>query len=202
MGKGIAGLVGETHELVNVKDAYKDDRFDVMTDKLTGFSTKSILCAPVLDADVTVSVIEALNKSCDGGFDEEDIFILRTICDELRSPLRRAAAEEAFKQRAAATDSEFGYLQQFTAHAHRATTVEPQSARYHEDLASDDVQISTWEWDVLTCNDAALLQAIGVMFTHHASLSRHECDERKRPARAGPPPRASPLARGGLFVLQ
>ena len=106
--------------------------FDVQTDKLTGFSTRSILCAPVLDAGVTVSVIEALNKEDDRGFDEEDVFILKTICDELRGPLRRAAAEEAFKQRAAATDSEFGYLQQFTSAAARRGTVDAvQSARYH-----------------------------------------------------------------------
>ncbi|KAH8072528.1 3',5'-cyclic-nucleotide phosphodiesterase [Aureococcus anophagefferens] len=166
MGKGIAGIVqGGTR-----------------TDKLTGFSTRSILCAPVLDAGVTVSVIEALNKEDDRGFDEEDVFILKTICDELRGPLRRAAAEEAFKQRAAATDSEFGYLQQFTSAAARRGTVDAvQSARYHgEGLDADDRVIATLEWDALAVSEQSLYQAITVVvFAHHASLSRHDCDERK-----------------------
>lgn len=178
MGTGIAGIVGETHALINVKNAYDDERFDVQTDKLTGFSTRQILCAPVLDNDTTVSVIEALNKNDDSAFDDEDIFILRTICQELRSPLRRAAADEAFKQRAAATDSEFGYLQQFTAVASRRQSVEPQSARYHEEIGRED-GLATFDWDVLALDDAALLKTIGVMFTHHASLARHDCDERK-----------------------
>ena len=160
------GIVGEIHELINVKDAYNDARFDVQTDKLTGFSTRSILCAPVLDAGVTVSVIEALNKEDDRGFDEEDVFILKTICDELRGPLRRAAAEEAFKQRAAATDSEFGYLQQFTSAAARRGTVDAvQSARYHgEGLDADDRVIATLEWDALAVSEQSLYQAITVVF--------------------------------------
>ena len=180
MGKGIAGVVGETHQLINVKDAYSDDRFDVQTDKLTGFSTRSILCAPVLDGGVTVSVIEALNKTTTAA-DEEDVFILRTICDELRSPLRRAAAEEAFKQRAAATDSEFGYLQLFTSASERrgAQAVTTNSARDHFALLDDDKILSSLAFDVLKCNDAKLLQATTTMFEHHASLSRHDCDERK-----------------------
>lgn len=46
--RGIAGLVARTGITVNIKDAYKDSRFNKEIDQKTGFITRSILCMPIV----------------------------------------------------------------------------------------------------------------------------------------------------------
>jgi len=80
IGKGFAGHVAQTGEIVNIPDAYKDKRFNPDVDKRTGYHTKSILCAPLrtMSGDI-VGVVQVLNKK-DGGiftdFDEEMLLAL------------------------------------------------------------------------------------------------------------------------------
>jgi putative methionine-R-sulfoxide reductase with GAF domain/predicted Ser/Thr protein kinase len=62
-GRGIAGSVAATGEIVNVGDAYNDRRFDSGTDAGSGFHTVSILAAPMrTPAGEIVGVVEILNK--------------------------------------------------------------------------------------------------------------------------------------------
>ena len=71
-GRGIAGSVGRTGEIVNVADAYNDRRFDSKTDAGSGFHTVSILAAPMrTPAGEIVGVVEILNKRR-GSFTKED----------------------------------------------------------------------------------------------------------------------------------
>ena len=44
---GVAGHVVKTGETINIKDAYKDSRFNKEIDKKTGYVTKTILCMPI-----------------------------------------------------------------------------------------------------------------------------------------------------------
>mmetsp|Transcript_2078 Transcript_2078/g.3190 ORF Transcript_2078/g.3190 Transcript_2078/m.3190 type:complete len:622 (+) Transcript_2078:128-1993(+) len=99
VGQGIAGSVAYSKKAANIADAYKDNRFDQRTDMETGFRTKSVLCAPVLDCrGECVAVIQALNKKTGAQFfDDEDEFVLATLASELQRPLRRAAMEHAFR---------------------------------------------------------------------------------------------------------
>ena len=64
--------------MLNIGDASSDDRFDNTTDKETGFSTRTILCAPVVEEGRTVAVIEALNKE-EGSFDDDDVELLTAV---------------------------------------------------------------------------------------------------------------------------
>ncbi|HVE66845.1 MAG TPA: GAF domain-containing protein, partial [Thermoanaerobaculia bacterium] len=71
-GRGIAGTVARTGEIVNVADAYDDRRFDSKTDAGSGFRTNSILAAPMrTPAGEIVGVVEILNKRR-GAFTKED----------------------------------------------------------------------------------------------------------------------------------
>ena len=71
-GRGIAGSVVRTGEIVNVGDAYNDRRFDSRTDADSGFHTVSILAAPMrTPAGEIVGVVEILNKRR-GTFSKED----------------------------------------------------------------------------------------------------------------------------------
>jgi signal transduction histidine kinase/putative methionine-R-sulfoxide reductase with GAF domain len=66
-GTGLAGWVAKHGRAVNVKDAYKDPRFDASLDERTGFSTSSVLCTPLLDSRQKVlGVLQVLNSK--GGY--------------------------------------------------------------------------------------------------------------------------------------
>lgn len=60
---GVAGHAATHGVPLNVPDAYADPRFNKEVDKATGYTTKSILCMPVFDANrETVAVVQLINK--------------------------------------------------------------------------------------------------------------------------------------------
>ena len=73
LGEGIVGHVAATGEVVNVPDAYADDRFNADVDRRTGFQTRNILCMPLRRSDGSVfGVTQLLNRRADGPFDQAD----------------------------------------------------------------------------------------------------------------------------------
>ncbi len=72
LGKGIAGVVGETGQVVNIQDCYADPRFNPDFDKRTGYRTNSMLCMPMRNKDgKIVGVFQLLNKQ-GGVFSADD----------------------------------------------------------------------------------------------------------------------------------
>ena len=64
VGSGIAGMVAETGEVIDILDAYKDPRFDRNVDAQLGFKTRDIYCMPVQNRKGgTVGVLQLLNRS-------------------------------------------------------------------------------------------------------------------------------------------
>ncbi len=79
VGSGIAGRVAETGQVINLSDAYADDRFNRTIDLSTGYRTRSILCVPMRDAAGEVTgVIQALNKR-GGSFTAEEEELLLAL---------------------------------------------------------------------------------------------------------------------------
>lgn len=75
--KGLAGHVAQTGETINIKDAYKDKRFNPEVDLKTGYKTKTILCMPIKNFNQEIiGVFQVLNKF-DETFtiDDEDLLI-------------------------------------------------------------------------------------------------------------------------------
>uniref|UniRef100_A0A665UAC5 Phosphodiesterase n=1 Tax=Echeneis naucrates TaxID=173247 RepID=A0A665UAC5_ECHNA len=73
--KGIVGHVAATGQVLNIKNAYEDPRFNAEVDLITGYKTQSILCLPIKNhRDEVVGVAQAINKKCgeDGAFTEQD----------------------------------------------------------------------------------------------------------------------------------
>ncbi|HEV2063361.1 MAG TPA: protein kinase [Thermoanaerobaculia bacterium] len=63
VGRGIAGTVAKTGQIISIPDAYKDSRFDSRTDLVSGFKTRSLLCAPLrTPGGEIVGVVQLLNK--------------------------------------------------------------------------------------------------------------------------------------------
>ena len=95
LGKGIAGFVGKTGEMVNIGNAYEDDRFDDSFDQASGYRTQSVICYPVTNDDNRpIAVLQAINKKDAEtahiiSFSEEDEELCETLCAELKTLIRR-----------------------------------------------------------------------------------------------------------------
>lgn len=78
-GAGVVGWTIEHNELVNIEEAYEDDRFNPEVDRRTGYRTHTILCAPVRgQGNKVLGAVQAINKNI-GVFNEEDESLLRAF---------------------------------------------------------------------------------------------------------------------------
>lgn len=77
-GHGIAGWVCEHGETALVHDAQHDPRFYIRIDEISGFTTRSVLCIPLVSRDRIIGVIEAVNKM-QGRFNQEDQQLLEGL---------------------------------------------------------------------------------------------------------------------------
>ena len=94
MGKGIAGWVAQTGQVLNLKDAYADARFNRDWDSRSGFRTSSILCVPMRDTHGEIAgVLQALN-ALDGAFDDEDIELLLALGGQAAQAIENAMLHE------------------------------------------------------------------------------------------------------------
>jgi len=90
LGKGIAGHVAQTGEIVLIPDAYADPRFNPDVDKRTGYRTRSILCLPIRNkAGKIIATLQLLNKK-QGVFTEEDAESLLTLSGHMALALENA----------------------------------------------------------------------------------------------------------------
>jgi len=88
--KGIAGHAWKTGEVVNIADAYKDERFNPEVDKKTGYRTKSILTMPLLNLyNEIIGVFQVLNKK-DGSFTRNNEKLLSAISFIAASAIEKA----------------------------------------------------------------------------------------------------------------
>lgn len=86
--KGIVGEVFKLKKIVNVKDAYNNPNFNKSIDRQTGYETRTILSAPLLDLEKNfIGVIQVLNKK-DGTFEEIDEHIIETLSTYIASALK------------------------------------------------------------------------------------------------------------------
>jgi Nif-specific regulatory protein len=100
MDSGISGHVARTGEVVRTDDVAADPRFDRSADRVTGYTTRSMLVVPIRDdADAPVrGVLQVLNKK-QGRFDAGDERYVVALGMQLARALRlttlRAADEAA-----------------------------------------------------------------------------------------------------------
>ncbi|XP_071964651.1 probable 3',5'-cyclic phosphodiesterase pde-5 isoform X3 [Antedon mediterranea] len=71
IGKGVAGHVATSGEILNIPDAYLDDRFNRQVDIQTGYVTKSLLCMPIKIRGHIIGVVQMVNKKS-GAFTRAD----------------------------------------------------------------------------------------------------------------------------------
>lgn len=77
-GQGVGGTAVATNQITVVHDTQTDERFYPDIDKRTGVPTTSILAAPLQFHDISLGVLELVNK-VGGWFTEEDQAIAETL---------------------------------------------------------------------------------------------------------------------------
>src|SRR5205085_12277238 len=79
---GIAGAVFHKATGEIVHDAYADERSHPDVDQQTGYTTASLVCAPIRSAKgTTIGVVEMLNK-LEGAFDADDLTLLAGVTSQ------------------------------------------------------------------------------------------------------------------------
>jgi HD-GYP domain-containing protein (c-di-GMP phosphodiesterase class II) len=76
---GIAGWVARYKKPLIINDVMRHQCFDRSVDKMTGFTTKSIICAPLLVHRRLIGVIEVLNKTDGSDFSAQDLGTLTSV---------------------------------------------------------------------------------------------------------------------------
>ena len=71
-GQGIVGAAMGEKKLIRVDDVTRDARFFSQADEQTGWRTKALLAAPLLDGEECIGVIEFLNPQGRESFQRED----------------------------------------------------------------------------------------------------------------------------------
>ena len=91
---GMAGYTATTGQTLNVRDAYKDPRFNPNLDKHTHYNTTTVLCAPVINRQgEIIGVMQSINKKV-GFFTSEDEELLKAISSQVAVALENAQLYE------------------------------------------------------------------------------------------------------------
>ena len=95
-GEGIVGRSVETNAGAIVRDVAKDPDFDSSADEKSGFTTRSILCAPMSVQDQHIGAIELVNKlGGDGLFAPSDLNLLQILSSSAALAILNARMAEA-----------------------------------------------------------------------------------------------------------
>jgi putative methionine-R-sulfoxide reductase with GAF domain len=79
-GQGVIGWVVQYGEDLIVPSTDLDPRFYSGVDERTGFTTRSILCVPLLQDEQARGAMEVLNKTT-GHFSDDDVLLLQQVAD-------------------------------------------------------------------------------------------------------------------------
>ena len=109
MGQGISGAVAARGESIIENDVQGSSSFDPEMDGITGFTTRSVLCVPIISQGKVVGIIEVLNKR-EGDFSEDDRDVLHSIATSVSIALENA---RLYKETVAMADQERGIRSMF-----------------------------------------------------------------------------------------
>ncbi len=94
--QGIVGRSVQNNVAEIVRDVQNDPGFHSAVDEKTGFTTRSILCAPMSVKEERIGAIELINKSSgDGLFDHDDLHLLQAMSASAGLAILNARMAEA-----------------------------------------------------------------------------------------------------------
>ena len=99
-GKGIVGTAMRERKMIRVDDVSRDPRFFSQADEQTGWKTRALLAAPLLDGEQCIGVIEFLNPQGRECFQREDEELMEYFAGLVSAALVRIRAHDAAVERA------------------------------------------------------------------------------------------------------
>lgn len=99
LGQGIAGAVALTRAPELIADATADPRFYRDADKTTGFTTRSMLVAPLVVRDKLIGVAEVINPRGGGQFTPEELDLFSTYCRQVAVAIENARLHTVLLER-------------------------------------------------------------------------------------------------------
>lgn len=87
---GIAGSALRTGRAEKIDDAARDPRFYAEIDRLTGFTTRSLMAAPMASRGTPVGVIEVVNRRSGGVFTDDDLELLVELAKSIAVAIENA----------------------------------------------------------------------------------------------------------------
>ncbi|QDZ24404.1 cGMP-specific phosphodiesterase [Chloropicon primus] len=106
LNSGVVGAVATGCKTINIQNAYDDPRFNSEVDTQTGYTTRSILCAPVTTHATgegkdkereCVAVIQLINKATNSAFTKDDEDLLNQLCEILGDRITDGILLESFR---------------------------------------------------------------------------------------------------------
>lgn len=91
---GIAGWVATHRKPLNIEDCYTDPRFNPDFDKKSKFTTKSMICVPLLRKHKLIGVMQVINKTNGEPFDDVDTHIFETLAAQCAIAIENAQLVE------------------------------------------------------------------------------------------------------------
>jgi phosphoserine phosphatase len=98
---GIVGHVFKTNSVLNVHRPYEDERFNPEPDRQSGFVTRNLVTAPMVDLSrKPIGVIQAVNTRATGGFDATHEALIQLLADQAGVAIQRYALQQEAMQAA------------------------------------------------------------------------------------------------------
>jgi signal transduction histidine kinase len=94
-GEGVAGNVIKSREPLAVNNVEMDSRFSKRADDTSGFSTRNILCTPLIVEGDCIGALELVNKKNDEDFNEEDLFLGEAVSNQIAIAIHNVQLTEA-----------------------------------------------------------------------------------------------------------
>ncbi|MCP4878755.1 MAG: GAF domain-containing protein [Gammaproteobacteria bacterium] len=87
---GIVGHVVRTHQAMLVTDVQNSSKWSAEVDRVIGFNTNALMCAPLFNSAKTFGAIEVVNIMSGDQFDDNDLAILRVTARFVSQALQEA----------------------------------------------------------------------------------------------------------------
>ncbi|UCF99461.1 MAG: GAF domain-containing protein [Spirochaetaceae bacterium] len=94
-GEGVAGNVIRSREPLVVNNVEMDSRFSKRADETSGFSTRNILCTPLIVEGDCIGALELVNKQKEEEFNEEDLFLGEAVSNQIAIAIHNVQLTEA-----------------------------------------------------------------------------------------------------------
>jgi signal transduction histidine kinase len=112
LGEGIAGYVVQTGKPMVIQDVTQEERFSDKFDRITGFSTKSMICVPMMLRSAPIGAIQVINKKSGEPFNRADLELLYAISQQVAIAIENAHLYKRLEESYEMTTQELRITQQ------------------------------------------------------------------------------------------